>query len=200
MEMSDIDRQFLALTDNLRFEVDGLHEYVDVTADLKQLEDDFADHLVALDGIDMESDDADAVLQFLHVQLTKSLESLGRVTIGDKFITRGEGIIIRMDEQGMQHIENLADDIRLHGTIGDPYVIEAPLSIDAIYDDTVLEYPDSLAVRPAVAIEIYDAAIEVADPGAPYNTPEPVGPQERVFLPIIYPGLRINRQIPQQLQ
>ena len=200
MSMSEIDRQFLALTDNLRFEIDGLHEYLDVTADLKQLEDDFADHLVALNGIDTESEDATTVLQFLHIQLTKSLESLSRVTIGDKFITKGDGIIIRMDEHGMQRVENLADDVRLHGTIGHPYVIEVPLSIDAVYDDAVLEYPDSLAVRPGVVLEICDAAIEVADPGAPYNTPESAGPRERVFLPIIYPDLRIHKQLPPQLQ
>lgn len=198
--MSEIDRQFLALTNNLRFETDGLHEYLDVTADLKQLEDDFADHLVALDGIDTEADDVHTVLRFLHVQLTKSLESLGRITLGDKFITQGEGIIIRTDKQGMQHIENLADDVRLHGTIGHPYVIEVPLSIDAVYDNSVLEYPDSLAVRPGVVLEIHNAAIETVDPDAPYVTPEPIDPRVQVFLPIIYPSLHVNKQIPTQLQ
>jgi hypothetical protein len=202
MNSPEIDRQFLALTDNLRFETDGLREYEDVTTDLWRLLDDFGDHLVALDGFDPNAgaEEMTAILHFLHVQLTKSLESLSRIMIGDKFITNGQGIIIHMDEDGIQHTENLADDVRLHGTIGYPYVIEVPLSLDTADNDTIFDLPDSRASRrPGVVLEVHDAAIETVDPHAPYTTPEPVDPGIRVFLPIVYPELRVNRQIPREL-
>lgn len=198
MSMSEIDRQFFALTNPLIFETNGIHEYRDVTAELKRLQDDFVDHLVAIDGFNADDIDTETFVRFLHTQLTTSLELIEGVTIGDKIITTGQGIIIRVDEEGMRTVEYLADDVRLHGTLHCPYVIEIPLSIDIMNDDTFLDLPDDLAVRPGVVLEIHDAAIETVDPDAPYTSPEPIDNSVQVFLPIDYPDLRIKRQLPPQ--
>lgn len=194
--MSEIDRQFLALTNNLRFETDKLQEYEDVTTDLQKLQEDFVDHLVAFDGFNPDDEDAIAVTRFLHTQLTSSLESLSRVGIGDTITTSGQGIIMCMDKDGMLDIEYLADDVRLHGTLQCPYVIEIPLSLDTPTDDSVLSLPDTMALRPGVVVEILNATIETVDPDTPFTASEPVKNGLRVFLPIDYPDLRIKRQIP----
>lgn len=198
MSMSEIDRQFFALTNPLIFETNGIHEYRDVTPELKRLQDDFVDHLVALDGFNADDIDTEKFVEFLHTQLTSSLLKIEGVTIGDKIITSGQGIIICVDQEGGRSAQYLADDVRLHGTLHCPSVIDIPLSIDIMDDDSFLNLPDNMAVRPGVVLEIYNAAIETVDPDAPYADPEPLDSSVHIYLPIDYPDLRIKRQLPPQ--
>ena len=195
MSMSEIDRSFFALTDNLRFEADGLYEYEDVTPELRRLQDEFAERLAALDTISVNSEGLDTLLQFLQDRLLQSFDGLGQPKTGDTIITSGQGIAMTVNEEGMQYTETLADDVRLRGTIGRPYILEVPASVDDTDDEAVLDLPDSMAIKAAIVLEIRNATIETIDPASFYSDTEPIEPGHDVFLPIIYPNLRIKRQL-----
>ena len=199
MSTPELDRQFYEILGSMELSADGIHDYEDVTVDVLQLQTDLLDHLAATGGFDPNNEAAAYdILKLLHEQLGKKLQRLERLQFGDHILASGDAIILTIDADGNQDIEILDNNVRLHGTVGQPFALEVPLMED-IFNDNEYLLPEDLALQLSAALEIGDAVIETVDHSTPEEALEPIRDNRRVFLPLIYPDLQIKRRIPKAI-
>lgn len=197
MNSPELNQQFYAALGGMELSVIGIREYEDVTADTRGLQESMIDHLLTLGNFNPEDDNAMAhSLFYLKNLLDQDFARLRTLDYDDEIIASGAAVVMAVDENGNVGFETLCDEVRLHGTIRGPHVINVPFIDSAELAE--ITAADILERQPipqiSAALEITNASFEVIDPDSPEGTFDDVSPDHRIFLALVYPDLKIKRR------
>lgn len=197
MTSPELDREFYAALGGMELGATGIREYEDVTSDTRGLQESMIDHLLTLDNFDPEDDNAMAhSLFYLKNLLDQDFARLRTLDYDDEIIASGAAVVMAVDDKGNVGFETLCDEVRLHGTIRGPQVINVPFIDSAELAE--ITAADILERQPipqiSAALEIENASFEVIDPDSPEGTFDNVDPDHRVFLALVYPELKVKRR------
>jgi hypothetical protein len=196
MTNPELNRQFYAALDGMELSVEGMKEYEDVTADVRSLQDALITHMMTLSGFDPynPSDMAQTCL-YLENLLQHNFATIRSLNYGDEIIADGNTLVYARYHKGYGSLEQLSDTIRLHGTVCGLGVVSVPSissqelgEIDAV---TILDR--ELPMQISAALEIDIPIFEDLDAVDSASQFEPADPKHRLFIPLVYSGLRINR-------
>lgn len=197
MTTPELDQQFYAALGGMELSAGGIREYEDVTTDTRGLQDSLIDHMLTLGDFNPEDETAMAHTMFyLKSLLDQDFARLRTIDYDDEIVASGAAVVMAVDDKGNIGFETLCDEVRLHGTIRGPNVINVPFIDSAELAE--ITAADILERQPipqiSAALEIENASFEVIDPDSPEGTFDHVQPDHRVFLALVYPDLKVKRR------
>ena len=198
MTNPELNRQFYAALDGMQLSMEGLKEYKDVSAEAHTLQDALITHMMELSGFDpSNSSDADQAHLYLENLLQHDFANVSSLNYGDEIIADGNTLVYARYQKGYGSLEQLSGAIRLHGTVCGLGIVSVPsvssqelAEIDAV---TILDR--ELPMQISAAIEIENSVFEDLDAVDGDSQFEAVRPEHRIFIPVVYSGLRVNRLI-----
>jgi hypothetical protein len=197
MTSPELDREFYAALGGMELGATGIREYEDVTMDTRGLQDSLIDYMLTLGEFNPEDETAMSHTMFyLKNLLDQDFARLRTLDYDDEIIASGAAVVMAVDEKGNVGFETLCDEVRLHGTIRGPHVINVPFIDSAELAEVTAA--DILERQPipqiSAALEIENASFEVIDPDSAEGTFDNVDPDHRIFLALVYPELKIKRR------